>query len=292
MISIEAWSVSKVGDDSKNEDRLLFDHDFVALADGATDKSGVIYPSKNSGGRELAAIATEGAKLSSENGYDLADEVTDAVRIFYGENNPDALTDSSKRASTTLVVARFLLDRIVVTQIGDTNVRVTLRSGERIELSNDKLIDEENAALRSARIKKQLEDYETEHGRLATGETLLRIIGSGRDVIKERLEGQHLLQNSDTDEQYGYGTIDGSNIPRTFQNGSPTEYVKQYEFDRADVASVELVSDGFYGQYPKRATIDEYRILHEAVHKTDPFKYTTYLSTKPNDDATVVIVSQ
>ena len=263
----------------------------MILADGATDKTGITYPSGKSGGKHLAEIAVETAKNSSKVGYELADEVTEAVRHFYHENNPDALTDASKRAASTLVVARLVGDSIKITQIGDTNIRIRFHDGTQKIFTNDKLVDTENAAQRSRHIASQLAAFEAEHGRTPNNEEKQSIVASGRGVIQERLNTQYQLQNSSSDANYGYGTIDGTVIPRTFDDGTPTNFVKEYEFDAGTVVSIELVSDGFYGEFPDESTEQAYKDLYDKIHEEDPDKYLKHLATKPKDDATVLIAT-
>lgn len=287
--AVGEWTIAKAEQPEKNEDISYLDSEVMILADGATDKTGITYPSGKSGGKHLAEIAVETAKNSSKAGYELADEVTEAVRRFYHENNPDALTDASKRAASTLVVARLVGDSIKITQIGDTNIRIRFHDGTQKIFTNDKLVDTENADRRSRHITAELAAFEAEHGRAPSDEERRVIVASGRGVIQDRLNTQYQLQNSSSDATYGYGTIDGMTIPRTFDDGTPTNFVKEYEFDADTVASIELVSDGFYGEFPDESSERAYRQLYSQIHGEDPDKYLKYLSTKPKDDATVLI---
>lgn len=289
MELIGTWTKAKNTDPSKNEDKIIATNEALVLADGATDKTGISYPSGKSGGRELAEIAAQVAAHSDKSGYELADDVTEAVRAFYELNNPDALADPSKRAATTLVVARTDGDKTVVTQIGDSNIRITFKDGTRQVFTNDKLIDAENAGMRSEHIQNELARFTDEHGRAPDEDERSAIIASGRGVIQQRLNEQYKLQNNADARDYGYGTIDGMTIPREFSDGTPTGFVKEYLFDSESIDTIELVSDGFYGAFPDVASQDEYEKLYDRLHAEDPDKYLTYLSTKPNDDATVLI---
>ncbi|CAN5423636.1 hypothetical protein BH09PAT4_BH09PAT4_02930 [soil metagenome] len=290
MHNIQAWAEAKAGDPERNEDVSFANESVVVLADGATDKTGFEYPSGKSGGRSLAEIAARVASTSESIGYDLADEVTAAVQEFYEENNPEALTDPSKRAASTLVVARVKGHELIVTQIGDTNVRLTMKDGSERIFTNDKLIDTENAQLRANHIKSQLAEFVESEGREPNDEEKAAIVASGRGAILDRLKTQYTLQNNAVDSQYGYGTIDGTTIPREFTSGEATNYVKTYVFPVHDVKAVELVSDGFYGEFPEpNSSAEEYARLYRQIHESDPDKNLRYLSTKPLDDATVII---
>lgn len=287
---VDMWSEAKADDPEKNEDVMYQDQEVLVLTDGATDKSGVTYTSGKTGGKVLAELASSVAAKSHKVGYELADEVTAAVRDFYSENNPEALSDPSKRAATTLVAARLVGQQLVITQIGDTNVRLTMTDGSRQVFTNDKQVDAENAALRADHIKSALENFVQTHGHQPNEDEQRDIVASGRAVIQDRLNRQYELQNSVEDPR-GYGTIDGSEIPRNFSNGQPTEYVKTLVFPATQVAMIELVSDGFYSQFPESAMTADYQELYQRIHREDPDKYQQYLSTKSKDDASVIIAS-
>lgn len=282
--SIETWTRGKADNPARNEDRLHASETVLVLADGATDKTGVKYPSGKTGGRELAEIATRVAANSLNIGYELADEVTDAVREFYAANNPDALSDASKQAATTLAVARIFDDTLTVTQLGDTNIRITHTDGSSEVLTNDKLVDTENAITRAEYIRAHLSGL----GHEPTAAELEEIIAGGRAAILDRLSSQYLLQNNNADKEYGYCFVDGKDIHRTFTDGAPTHFVKVFAYPVKQLVRVELVSDGFYGEFPQGASVEEYQALYEHLHQEDPHKYLKYLSTKPIDDATVV----
>lgn len=284
--AVTTWERAK---DKHNEDVTFSDETTLALADGATDKSGVTYPSGKTGGRELAEIATQIASKSDKIGYPLADEITEKVREFYQKNNPEALTDSSKRAATTLVVAKLIEDRLVVTQIGDTNFRITMEDGSQHIFTNGKRIDKENARIRSEHIATELEHFVDTHQREPSDEERKNIVANGRAVILDRLKNQHTLQNNGDDEQYGYGTIDGTAIPQTFTSGAPTNYVNVFTFPRDAVTQIEIVSDGFYEEFPSESDQASYEALYDTIHEEDPEKIKAFQSTKPIDDASVLI---
>lgn len=284
---ISAWTVPKSGDLSQNEDQFFVNDDVLVLADGATDKSGVRYPSGKTGGRELAELAVGVAAQSTKAGYELASDITARVQELYRGNNPDALINPGKRATTMLAVARIALDDLVITQIGDANIRLTMVDGAQHILTNDKLIDAENAEMRSRYIRAQLALLD----RQPTTEELEDIVSRGRGVIQARLNTQYMVQNNADDKVYGYGTIDGQSIPEWFSDGTPTEFVKTLTVPADEVARIELVSDGFYGEFPGEQSRGAYSQLFDEIHAEDPHKYLKYLSTKSCDDATVVIAT-
>jgi hypothetical protein len=289
--NIKTWSLAKTGDEAKNEDQIRTSTNVIALADGATDKTGFTYPNGRTGGRHLAEIAADTAISSAASSLALGKLVTRAIRQLYQRDNPAALNDPGVRADTTLVSAVIYDDQLQVTQIGDSNFRLTFNDGTTEHYSNDKRIDNENAALRSEAIKRELALFAQANNRDPSSEERATIIAGGRGVILERLKKQYELHNSSSDPVYGYGTLDGSPLPEYFDDGTSTNYVKTYRFDASNIQSIEVVSDGFYGAFPEDSTIAAYQNLHREIHSQDPDKFLRYLSTKPTDDASVVIAS-
>ncbi len=288
QFSAETWTRAKSLDSDANEDVLFADSTVIALADGATDKSGIEYLSGKTGGRELAELATQIAATSEKSGYVLTDEITGRIREFYTDNNSEALDDKSKRASTTLAVARLIGNYVVITQVGDTNIRVTRHDGSIDIFTNDKDIDYENAKLRAQAIYAGFEQFQKQFERVPSVRETQKIIDAGRDAIDTNLHNQYRLQNN-ASEIDGYGTIDGSDIPQQFRKGNPTDFVKTMQYEAGEIATIELVSDGFYGQFPEVVSIEAYKRLYQDIHRRDPYKYLEYLSTKSRDDASVAI---
>lgn len=179
----------------------------------------------------------------------------------------------------------------MVTQIGDTNIRIHKADGTAIVLTNDKLLDVENATIRAQTIIHELAAFAVQAGRQPNPMECDAIVANGRNTILSRLKLQYLLQNNTTNPTHGYGILDGTAIPRTYEDGSATDYVRCYQFALGSIATIELVSDGFYGDFPAAPRIADYRQLYQHIHQTDPDKYTIYLSTKSKDDASVVLAS-
>lgn len=179
----------------------------------------------------------------------------------------------------------------MITQIGDTNVRLYRADGTSLILTNDKLIDAENATIRAQTITRELAAFAAQAGREPTATEYNAMVDKGRAAIVSRLKTQYLLQNSATDQMYGYGILDGSAIPPTHEDVSATNYVQCYHFTLGSIATVELVSDGFYGAFPTTPQVADYQRLYHHIHQTDPAKYTAYPSTKPKDDASVVLAA-
>lgn len=278
----------KSSDPAACEDHVLYDNQALVLADGATDQSGVRYENGRSGGANLARLACELSLRSRQDGYALADEITAGVREFYAKHNTAALDDGAKRAATTLLVARLHENELRLTQIGDSNIRLTFHDQTTRILSNDKEIDDENADRRAQYIEEALASYAQKHGHKPTDNDLEAIVKAAREQISSRLKNQYQLQNN-VDEALGYGIINGQTIPAFRDDGTPTDFVKTYTVNADSLASIELASDGFYGAFAESATVDGYDHLYEEIHRADPHKYKAYRSTKSLDDASVII---
>lgn len=267
--SVDSFSVAKTP--QRNEDAFRWSGDRLVLADGATDKTGLDFGGKT-GGEIASQVAAEVALRSSQVGVPLVEEVTVAIREVYRQQNPRALDDSAARFATTLVVARIVGDELIVTRVGDSSFRINGRQ----EFTNGKAIDEENALARQRYIQLALASEVIP----ASEERRRQIMTAAREAILPRLKLQHLEQNN-PDSPYGYGVLDGGVVPQKF--------VEVHRFPLAAVTSVELMSDGFFDAFPAQATTDAWRELHRRIHREDPDKYLRYLSTKSNDDATVIV---
>ncbi len=241
----------------KNEDLVGSNETTIVLSDGATDKSGQDFDGRTGG--ELAAELVVEVCLNTELiGEELINEVSGKLSALYEKINPNALTDSAYRFAATVVVARLSGDQLIITQVGDSSFRINGSNA----YTNNKIVDALTANTRKEYIE-------------ATGD-----IAGSRDFIMPLLKVQHVHQNNN-ESPLGYGVIDGSPVP--------SKFIKTYTFNQSDVSTLELVSDGYYGVFPTETTIDAYEVLHETIEQTDPNKCGEFVSTKLNDDRTVVI---
>lgn len=262
--SLKSFTAGKAPD--RNEDAFGFNASTIVLADGATDKTTITYgqaaenDTYKTGGEIAADIAIRTTLASNLNGEELAHSITKAMQQYYAKHTPQALQDSAYRFASVLVVARVIDSQLIVTQIGDVAFRVNGHD----EYTNDKEIDEINANIR----KKYAEE---------TGDTL-----GSREHILPRLKNQHRLQNNNKDP-LGYGALDGSPIPDKF--------IRTFSFPLTDIRTLEIATDGYFGVFPKEATIEAYEKLHAHIEAVDPYKIGEFASTKVSDDRTVLIAT-
>jgi len=253
--NIETFSVGK--NPPRNEDLIGHNETTIVLSDGATDKTGQDFEGR-SGGELAAQVVVETCLNSDLYGDSLVDEVTSNLSALYGIINPNALTDSAYRFAATMVAAKLVGDKLIITQVGDSLFRV---NGSDL-YANSKDVDVLTANTRKNYIE-------------TTGD-----IAGSRDFIMPLLKVQHKYQNN-SEAPLGYGVIDGTPVPPKF--------VKTYIFNRGDVDTLEIVSDGYYGAFPETLSIAAYEALHEKIEQTDPNKCGEFASTKLSDDRTVVI---
>jgi hypothetical protein len=255
MWRVEVFSQGK--QPPRNEDATAYDDMTLVLADGATDKNGILYDGE-SGGHTLSRLAVQAALGSTANGPELVNHVTEQVRDLYRRHNPRALDDPAYRAATTLAVARLTEHTVAVTVVGDSYIRV---NGHDV-LSNPQLVDELMVQLRQHYIQ-------------LTGD-----VAGSRDVIFPWLEKQYRYQNN-AGHPLGYGVIDGSPVP--------TKFIQTKALERSQVKTLELVSDGYDGSFPKAVSIAAYEAMYADINREDPDRWLTFLNTKSRDDRTVMI---
>lgn len=263
--SVQAHSVGKRPE--RNEDYYGWNEHRIVLSDGATDRSGVRYEvdeatgAYKTGGEIASRLAVQAALASPLHGDPLVHAVTRRVQGYYRTHCPEALTDTAARFSASLLVVTLLLAQqaVEVLQVADSPFRI---NGTTI-YDNPMLIDEHNIALRAATYNK-------------TGD-----IRAADTAIAPALAAQHRLQNNANDS-LGYGVIDGGLVPEQF--------IKSYQFPLSEVHTIELASDGYYGHFPKDASIEAYEAMISEIHTDDPYKVGRYPAIKPTDDRTVLII--
>lgn len=241
----------------KNEDKFANTDTALILSDGATDKSGQSFDGRT-GGEVASELVVNACLNNEETGEALVELATKAVNDFYRAHNPKALEDSALRISATLVAAKIIDDSLVVTQVGDSAIRI---NGTDI-YDNDAALNIVTAQTRKNYIQ-------------ATGD-----VATSRDFIMPLLKAQHVYQNN-PDAPIGFGVIDGTPVPAKF--------VKTYTFLLDQIITIELVSDGYYGAFPAEVSAAAYEAIFSEVEQEDPDKCKKYPSTKTSDDRTVVI---
>ena len=245
--------------EERNEDSFGSNGSSFVLADGATDKSGRLYEGK-SGGEIASELVVSESLAASLNGVELIEHLNEKLADLYKKLGiEDDMKDALFRFTCTLICARVIAGKIAITCVGDSGFRI---NGDFLHL-NENAVNIMNAQERSEYIEK-------------TGD-----VAGSRNHIMPLLHGQFEYQNS-SDHPLGYGVVDGTS--------TPSRFVKVFEYDRDEIHTLEIFSDGYFA-VPEETTIEAWERLNDDVEEEDPYKYKRYKSTKEKDDRTVAILA-
>lgn len=261
MNIIERFEMSKTGDVTTSEDRIVVTEDFVAVIDGATSKTGKKWDGKT-GGQIAADIIAKVLETARKDITlpGLIEKINKQIQQFYEAKKLPAKTDPLERIIAVFVVYSRHYHQLWF--VGDCQAIVNDEL-----LTNDKKIDTVISEVRSLYI----------HSQLKKGKTIEDFIAQddGRKFIMPLLKDQHLFQNNIEDGEYSYGAIDGFSI---HQNE-----MKTINITEAD-CRITLASDG----YPKLFnTLEKSEQYLAKMIKTDPLCITEYKSTKGVTDGNV-----
>ncbi|WP_405749409.1 GNAT family N-acetyltransferase [Streptomyces sp. NBC_01411] len=237
-----------------NEDRLLIaDNGWLAVIDGATDKSGRSYGGMTGGARAAGRVAVTLSSLPADTAPpDAVTRVTQGLADLRAKW--DIPTDDPVAPSAVAAVHAPELDQ--VWRVGD--VHIALRTGDTwTHHPAAKAIDDVLAGTRAAYL----------HCLLAAGHSANELAGAdpGRALILPVLEQQGRLANRTC--PYGYGVLDGTNVP--------TRYIEV--FPLAGVEEVVIASDGYLSAAPTLEAAEDALALSLAE---DPLRMTTNSGTK------------
>ena len=212
---IEKFICGKKGKDELCEDMLVVTEDFIAVIDGVTSKSGVLYDGK-SGGRyasELVANAIEGLHADVE-GLDALKRLDKTISDKYEGQLPPP----DKRIQACAII--YSVSKKQIWCYGDCELMI---NGEYFD--HAKLIDTLTALVRAFVI----EAYLSRGG----DPSLLQENDVGREAIMPFLKEQSSFANRDG--RFGYPVIDGSGINEGM--------IKTYNVNTGD--EIVLASDGY-----------------------------------------------
>ncbi|WP_235972324.1 hypothetical protein [Spirabiliibacterium falconis] len=243
---------SKQGPGEKNqkvcEDGLFFNEHYLAVFDGATDKSGKTYDGKK-GGRVSRDIIQDVFQSLEPNTSkeDVLRKINTEYQKFYQANQEiDFEKNPLFRPTATLIW--YNLDTNELVAIGDSKARI-----DGVEYNADeKLVDTLNSALRVRVIKE-----------LGLSEQDIAENDLGRTYIMPLLQKQADFQNNpNAPKAFQFWAIDGFDIPQN--------ELRVWKFDKAPNV-IELSSDG-YETYPQEASVAAYESAVENVIKNDPMR--------------------
>ncbi|TNG97080.1 hypothetical protein FHQ28_06775 [Pasteurellaceae bacterium USgator11] len=250
--TIDYFIQSKNGAGAKNnavcEDGLFFSDHYLAVFDGATDKSGKKYDGKKGGrvARDIIQAVFQELPPNTPK-EEVLTRINQKYQEFYAANSDmDFEKNPLFRPTATLIWYNFDSNELVA--IGDSKARidgVPYNDGE-------KLVDTLNSALRV----KVIEELKLSDEQIAEKDL-------GRYYIMPLLQRQSEFQNNpDAPEAFQFWAIDGFNIP--------PEQLRVWQFDKKPRV-IELVSDG-YEEYPANAVIADYETALESALKNDPMR--------------------
>lgn len=233
------------------EDGLFFNDHYLAVFDGATDKSGKTYGGKKGGriSRDIIYSVFETLPPGS-NKEEILRRINERYQQFYtAHSNIDFAKNPLFRPTATLIW--YNLDNNELVGIGDSKARI-----DGITYNDEgKLVDILNSALRVQVIESlDLDDEQIRNDDL------------GRFYILPLLQRQSEFQNNpDAPEAFQFWAIDGFPIP--------ADKLRVWQFATAPKV-IELSSDG-YETYPQKATVDAYEESLRHLLATDPMRIRT-----------------
>nr|WP_315539150.1 hypothetical protein [uncultured Haemophilus sp.] len=250
--SIDYFIQGKGGAGEKNnqicEDGLFFNDHYLAVFDGATDKSGKKYDGKK-GGRVSRDIIQDVFQSLPPNTDKLVvlQKINEKFKEFYAKN-PDMDFEKNPLFRPTATLIWYNLDSNELVAIGDSKARI-----DGVNYNDEpKYVDVLNSALRV----KILKDLKLTPEQIEENDL-------GRFYILPLLKRQSEFQNNpDAPKAFQYWAIDGFNIPES--------ELKTWKFDKTPKV-IELSSDG-YETYPKEATVDSYENQLKEELKNDPLR--------------------
>lgn len=233
------------------EDGLFFNDHYLAVFDGATDKSGKKYDGKKGGrvSRDIILGVFENLPPASSK-EEVLKRINDEYQKFYAANpDIDFAKEPLFRPTATLIWYNFASNELV--GIGDSKARI-----DGVNYNDEgKLVDTLNSALR-------VKVIET----LGLTDEQIRDNDLGRFYILPLLQRQSEFQNNpEAPEAFQFWAIDGFPIP--------PEKLRVWQFKETPKL-IELSSDG-YETYPAEATIESYEEALKKELAEDPMRIKT-----------------
>lgn len=220
MIVLENSVIGKTHCDNECEDGLVITDDFVAVIDGATDKTGLRYEGMT-GGRYamlacIDAVETAAADIDAKGMVErmsgiLAERLPSDITL---EERPDA------------AVSIYSVLRREVWQVGD--VGYWHEGVEHTGIRTGKAVDHFFAGTRAAVLT-------TELIRGVSADELIKN-DIGRETIREALTKQGLFRNNSEAGEWAYGAINGMHVPHEFIEIHPIA---------DEIDELVLASDGY-----------------------------------------------
>lgn len=280
-MTVEVLSVGKNKQHPElNEDAYVASSTTFAVIDGSTPRIPILFEGQ-SGGKFAASVLKDVLESTEPdiNGIELVNLMTSRLRHRMDEIG---VSDSVKQSPDGRPAALFTAGRIngnklIITAIGDVWCRI-----------NGKFVHQDRILTEEIMITKRVEAIKKAQSETPDiSDDALRTIG--RAAIEDDLKTQVRRYFNNPNDPLGLGIIDGDPVPDKF--------VKTYEFDLAEVDTLEIFSDGYY-VIPEDATIDAYEQAFSKAEKSDPMRINNYPAVKTStpeqysDDRTILIVKK
>ncbi len=249
MKIIESFTEGKLRDAEVSEDKIIVTKDFVVVLDGATSKTSPKLDGK-AGGR-FAVDTAEPLFQRLPADIDVFALVKLLSEGLKAETQKHALPGTAEPPTYGLLA--YSVARREIWRLGDAHFMVDGKA-----YMGSKELDEIAIAARAAMVDAMLQRG------MAEKEILSNDVG--RNFIQPLLNVQHYLANN-ADAKYGYGVIDGRDVPEKFIE----------VFKVPEAKEIVFASDGYPELFP---TLEQSEKHLFDLLKTDPLLYKTFKSTK------------
>ena len=245
--------MSKKGAADGGEDRIVVTPHFLAVIDGATAKKAYDFGGPTGGAMAANALVRAVEQLNPQAN---AQEATAAFTALVKRDVFDAfgLAPAAGEDRPCANIVMYSVARQEIWRIGDSHFAINDQPNH-----GGKYIDKQNAEHRAA----------INNAFLANGGTLEQLAENdiGRNAIMSSLNSQSMFMNNAAAGKYGFGFIDGRDVPPQFIEVVPVPAG----------AAVTLASDGYLELKPTLAASELY--LADYL-KSDPMLIGKHASTK------------
>lgn len=255
MKILEIHIASKTSNLFDCEDDIFISSDYIALMDGVTSKSeGNLFGVPS--GKVCVDIICNALLEAAPNltAYQMFQFLTYSIYKKYEELNLVEYFESnlSERLSSSIIIYSRYSNQ--VWRVGDCQYIIDNKKSKQL-----KKIDILHSHIRCLYLNKKLT--------IDDDVSKLQDFDSGREWIMPLLKNQFVLQNINSDTDWGYGAVDGFNIP--------TQYIEIIDISKS--CTIIFASDGYPKLYPNLEESE--RFLFEYL-KIDPLMIGEFKSTK------------
>jgi len=254
MRVLERFVRAKSGDPERCEDKIVLTDDFVAVIDGATDKTGRRYTSMSGGRFAAEVLGSRIESLPAEiDAIAAVDDLTNTLRSAVVANDSAICVDADDTPTASCAV--WSRSRNELWRIGD----VAVRTGHTRTSYRHKRIDQVAAGVRSAHMQ----------ALILAGKTTDQLVDDpGRQLILPLLEQQHRFRNLESEHaRFAFGALDGRRVPQRFLD----------VIDCEGAGQIIMATDG----YPSVAmTLDATERYLQRELRDDPLRIGRHPSTK------------